>query len=55
VDRWLRERPARPADIWIESIPFAETRDYVKNVMAFSYIYGQRLGHPTQFLDADER
>ena len=55
VDRWLRERPARPADVWIENIPFAETRDYVKNVMAFSYIYGQRLGHPTQFLDADER
>jgi soluble lytic murein transglycosylase len=55
VDRWLRDRPARPADIWIESIPFAETRDYVQNVMAFSYIYGQRLGHPTKFLDSDER
>jgi len=55
VDRWLRERPARPADIWIESIPFAETRDYVQNVMAFAYIYGQRLGHPTPFLDSDER
>ena len=55
VDRWLRDRPARPADVWIETIPFAETRDYVKNVMAFAYIYGQRLGHPTTFLDADER
>ena len=55
VDRWLRDRPAHPADVWIETIPFAETRDYVKNVMAFAYIYGQRLGHPTKFLDADER
>ncbi len=55
VDRWLRDRPARPADVWIETIPFPETRDYVKNVMAFAYIYGQRLGHPTKFLDADER
>ena len=55
VDRWLRDRPARPADIWIETIPFSETRDYVKNVLAFAYIYGQRLGHPTKFLDADER
>jgi soluble lytic murein transglycosylase len=54
VDRWLRDRPARPADVWIESIPFAETRDYVQNVMAFAYIYGQRLGHPTRFLDSDE-
>jgi soluble lytic murein transglycosylase len=55
VDRWLRDRPARPADIWIETIPFSETRDYVKNVLAFAYIYGQRLGHPSKFLDADER
>ena len=55
VDRWLSERPARPADIWIEMIPFAETRDYVKNVIAFTYIYGQRIGQPTQFLEADER
>ena len=55
VDRWMRDRPARPADIWIETIPFAETRDYVKNVLAFAYIYGQRLGQPTNFLDADER
>ena len=55
VDRWVRDRPARPADIWIETIPFAETRDYVKNVMAFTYIYGQRLGHPKPFLDAHER
>ena len=55
VDRWVRDRPARPADIWIETIPFAETRDYVKNVMAFTYIYGQRLGHPTPFLGAHER
>ncbi len=55
VDRWLSQRPARPADIWIEMIPFPETRDYVKNVIAFSYIYGQRLGKPTQFLEADER
>lgn len=54
VDRWLGQRPARPADIWIEMIPFAETRDYVKNVMAFSYIYGRRVGQPTQFLEADE-
>ena len=32
VDRWIRERSARPADVWIETIPFTETRDYVMNV-----------------------
>ncbi len=54
VDRWLNARPARPADIWIEMIPFAETRDYVKNVIAFTYIYGQRMGQPTPFLKPNE-
>ncbi len=55
VDRWLHDRPARPADAWIETIPFEETRNYVKSVLAFAYVYGQRLGHPTPFLEADER
>ncbi len=32
------------ADIWIETIPFNETRDYVKNVMAFTVVYDHRLG-----------
>jgi soluble lytic murein transglycosylase len=55
VDRWIRERPARPADVWIETIPFNETRDYVMNVLAFTYVYGQRLERPTEFLTASER
>lgn len=55
VDRWIRERSARPADVWIETIPFTETRDYVMNVLAFSYVYGQRLERPTEFLTASER
>jgi soluble lytic murein transglycosylase len=55
VDRWIRERPARPADVWIETIPFPETRDYVMNVLAFSYVYGQRLESPTEFLTTNER
>jgi len=32
------------ADIWVETIPFNETRDYVKNVMAFTAVYDHRLG-----------
>ena len=55
VHRWLKDIPANPADIWIESIPLAETRNYVQNVMVFSYIYGVRLGLDPMFLHDRER
>jgi soluble lytic murein transglycosylase len=53
VDRWVRDGPDLPVDAWIEVIPFAETRNYVKNVLAFSYIYSKRLGEPAAFLDRE--
>jgi soluble lytic murein transglycosylase len=28
-----------PADIWIETIPYKETRNYVKSVLAYQEIY----------------
>ena len=55
VDRWLSERSAHPLDLWVETIPFSETRNYVKNVLAFSYIYGQKLGQGEPFLLAHEQ
>jgi soluble lytic murein transglycosylase len=33
-----------PADIWVDTLPWHETRDYVKNVIAYMVIYQQRLG-----------
>ncbi len=46
VERWLTRRPMQGllADpiLWIETIPFLETRDYVARVMAFSVIYDWR-------------
>jgi len=54
VDHWLAERPIVSADLWIESIPFTETKNYVKQVLAFTYIYGQLLGAPTPFLTSEE-
>lgn len=33
------------ADAWVETIPFKETREYVKNVMTYTVIYKQLLGH----------
>jgi soluble lytic murein transglycosylase len=53
VDRWRRDLDGLATDAWIEAIPFNETRNYVKNVLAFSYIYSQRLGEPIPFLDHD--
>ena len=38
-----------PSDLWIESVPFHETRNYVKRVFAYTAIYEQRLGQePTR-------
>jgi soluble lytic murein transglycosylase len=51
VRQWLRnaEGPL-PLDIWIETIPFAETRGYVQNVLAYTVIYGYRLGEGVRML-----
>ncbi|MDI1230019.1 MAG: transglycosylase SLT domain-containing protein [Methylobacter sp.] len=39
VARWLPSVNAMPADIWIETIPFKETRKYVAAVLYHSIIY----------------
>lgn len=44
VQRWLAQRPGLDPDLWIETIPYKETRDYVARVLAFSVIYDWRLG-----------
>ncbi|MFV1997198.1 MAG: transglycosylase SLT domain-containing protein [Acidiferrobacterales bacterium] len=43
VNRWLPKKESMPADIWVDTIPFNETRNYVKNVMGFTTIYEHRL------------
>lgn len=40
VKRWTAEAVGMPMDVWIETIPFNETRNYVKNVLAFRVVYG---------------
>ncbi len=46
VSSWMPQK-AMDADIWVETIPFSETRDYVKNVMSYTTVYDYRLGtHP---------
>lgn len=43
--RWLKELPAQDFDLWVELIPFRETRRYTKRVLAsygvYSFLYEQ--------------
>ena len=47
-------RPVAPLEgaIWVETIPFNETRDYVKKVLANSMLYTQAFGGAPQSLTA---
>lgn len=45
VGRWRGQRPDFDPDLWIETITYRETREYVARVMAFSVIYDWRLGN----------
>jgi soluble lytic murein transglycosylase len=49
--RWMAREPLEAA-IYIEGIPFAETRTYVQKVMANAQIYAPRLGLKVQTLKA---
>lgn len=55
VTRWTRDAAGTPTDVWIENIPFRETRNYVKNVLAFNYVYASLLGDRVPVLGAHER
>lgn len=43
VQKWLPESDALPADIWVDTITFDETRNYVKAVMFYSVIFDWKL------------
>ncbi len=47
VKRWRAETGPQPADIWLENIPFKETRNYVTSVLLYTVIYQQRLQRDT--------
>lgn len=46
VNRWLRKKEAKSPDIWIETLPWGETRNYLKNVLSFYAVYQYRLKQP---------
>lgn len=44
VKQWQPETNNMPLDLWIETIPYKETRNYVKAVLAYQQIYSHQLG-----------
>ncbi|CAD5108842.1 transglycosylase SLT domain-containing protein [Zestomonas carbonaria] len=55
VRQWLRGADHLSYDVWVESIPFDETRQYVQNVLSYSVIYGQKLNTPQPLVEWHER
>jgi soluble lytic murein transglycosylase len=53
VDRWLPEGAALPADAWIDSVPYTETRAYVQRVLAAEAVFHWRMtGQTARLADA---
>ncbi|MDZ7781869.1 MAG: transglycosylase SLT domain-containing protein [Halioglobus sp.] len=56
VDLWRREADASlPADLWIETIPYRETRNYVQAVLAYNVVFQYLMGDTRPLLTPDER
>ena len=55
LKRWLKDAKGMPTDVWVERIPFRETRDYVKGIIAFNHIYDRLLGETRGVLAEHER
>lgn len=43
VVKWAPPQGSMDADVWVDTIPFGETRQYVRRVLAYSVFYDQRL------------
>lgn len=51
VKSWIKDINSISADMWIETIPYKETRNYVKSVLAFQQIYHHQLGKKSEVFD----
>lgn len=40
---WMKNHPPEEIDIWIETLPWKETRNYLKNIIAFYAVYQYRM------------
>tara|TARA_R110001583_G_scaffold55816_4_gene169281 strand:- start:2166 stop:4100 length:1935 start_codon:yes stop_codon:yes gene_type:complete len=51
VRTWVNNIKSVPADVWIETIPYKETRNYVKSVLAYQEIYQHKPGQVSQLFE----
>lgn len=52
AERWQPKHNSMAGDIWVETIPIKETRNYVKNIVTYQPIYQRHLGmQPTLTTD----
>lgn len=47
VRRWLPKDSVMSAELWVETVPFGETRDYVQAVLAYATVFDRSLGKNT--------
>ncbi len=43
VNAWLPEKNTLPADVWVDTIPFTETREYVRAILAYTALFEWKL------------
>ena len=56
VDRWRHEAgEGVPVEIWIETIPFRETRNYVQAVLSYNVVFQHLMGDTRSLLTPAER
>ncbi len=49
VYAWLPEKKELPADVWVDTIPFTETREYVRAILAYTAMFEWKLNqNPTR-------
>ncbi|MFK7975803.1 MAG: transglycosylase SLT domain-containing protein [Halioglobus sp.] len=56
VDRWQNDGGDKvPVEVWIETIPFKETRKYVQAVLSYNVVFGYRMGDTRKLLTGLEK
>lgn len=49
LNYWLAHHQPREIDLWVETLPWQETRNYLKNVIAFYTVYQYRMQLQTDY------
>ena len=56
VDRWRSEAgEGLPVEVWIETIPYRETRNYVQAVLSYNVVFQYLMGNSQSLLTGQER